>query len=218
MRAAISSRVNYTERNTGGRLSHSLPIPRPFAKVHQHRGPSDEELVRAYLQGDHPAFNLLFERYRDRVIGYVWRLVRDQQEAEDIALESFCRVLEGAWKPSGSFRAFLFTVAHRLSIDKLRKRQRILRFERLWRATTQPARSPERAVVLDEAHRTLEEALASLPELHRATVLLYYGQELKSREVAQIMGCSDQQVRSRLSYARKQLRQLLPAEYTDEPV
>ena len=196
-------------------MSYSLPIPKPFAHHGPHGGPSDEQLLQAYRNGDHPAFNLLFERYRDRIVGYVWRMLRNQEEAEEIALETFCRVLEGAWKPGGSFRAFLFTVAHRLSIDRLRKRQRTQRFQRLWKAAAPPSRSPEQAVAADETHRALELALANLPELHRATVLLYYGQELKSREVAEIMGCSDQQVRSRLSYARKQLRQLLPDELTE---
>lgn len=191
-------------------MSQSLPIPRPFTRVRSPEGPPDEDLLHAYRKGDHPAFNLLFNRYRDRVVGYAWRMLRNQEEAEDIALEAFCRVLEGAWRPGGSFRAFLFTVVYRLCLDRLRKRTRTLRFERMWKAASAPSSSPESTVVADEQRRALELAIAELPEEHRATVLLYYGQELRSREVARIMGCTDQQVRSRLSYARRRLRELLP--------
>jgi len=196
-------------------VSHSLPIPRPFAHLRS-QGPTDEALIQAWAEGDHPAFNLIFERYRDRVVGYCWRMLRNHEEAEEIATETFCRVLEGAWRPGGSFRAFLFTVAHRLCIDRLRRRERTLRFERLWRAATAPSTSPEQAVSADERQRAVEQAIGSLPEDHRAVVLLYYGQELRSREVAEILGCSDQQVRSRLSYARRRLRDILPADFDGE--
>lgn len=187
-------------------MSYSHPITAPFERSPPTQGPSDTELMLAFRAGEHPAFNLLFDRYRDRIISYCWRMLRNQEEAEEIALETFCRLVEGAWSPGGSFRAFLFTVAHRLCLDRLRKRQRTLRFVRLWKAAGSEPTSPEQSVAFDERRTALESALAELPEAHRATVLLYYGQELRSQDVARIMGCSDQQVRSRLSYARKRLR------------
>ncbi len=197
-------------------MSHSLPIPKPFARRLLPDGPADETLMAAWRQGDATAFNRLFDRYRDRVVAYAWRLLRNQEEAEDVTLEAFCRVVEGAWTPGGSFRAFLFTVAHRLCLDRLRKRKRTLRFVRLWTAAAERATTPEDSVVGDERRRALEVAIAELPESHRAALLLYYGQELPSKDVARILGCTDQQVRSRLSYARRRLRKdLLPREEVD---
>ena len=190
-------------------VSYSLPIPKPFARRQSSEGPEDSALMARFRQGDHTAFNRLFDRYRDRVISYSWRMLRNHEEAEEVALEAFCRVVEGAWSPGGSFRAFLFTVAHRLCIDRLRKRQRTTRFVRLWKAAEGRSVTPEESVAADEQHAALESAIAGLPEPHRAAVLLYYGQELRSKEVAEILDCSDQQVRSRLSYARKRLRVLL---------
>jgi RNA polymerase sigma-70 factor (ECF subfamily) len=197
-------------------MSLSLTLPRPFGE-RRADGPTDEALLQAWSEGDHPAFNLLFERYRDRLVGYCWRIVRDAEEAEEIATETFCRVLDGAWRPGGSFRAFLFTVAHRQWIDRVRRRARTARFERLWRAAQPPTGTPEQAVGDDERRRAVELALAALPEDHRATVLLYYGQELRSREVAEILGITDQQVRSRLSYARRCLRDVLPPDLALAP-
>jgi RNA polymerase sigma-70 factor (ECF subfamily) len=190
-------------------VSRTHPIPQPFVRRHDSGGPTDENLIAAHRGGDPVAFNRLFDRYRDRAIGYAWRMLRNAEEAEETALEAFCRVLEGAWHPGGSFRAFLFTVVHRLCLDKLRKRRRTLRFLTRWSASADPASTPEHSVAEDERRRALEVALAALPEDHRAAVLLYYGQELPSKDVAQILGCSDQQVRSRLSYARRCLRDRL---------
>lgn len=198
-------------------MSFSLPIPRPFTRQQAAEGPEDSALMARFRAGDHTAFNRLFDRYRDRVVSYAWRMLRNHEEAEEVALEAFCRVVEGAWNPGGSFRAFLFTVAHRLCIDRLRKRQRTLRFVRLWKAAEGRTVTPEESVANDQQQAVLEHAIAGLPEPHRAAVLLYYGQELRSKEVARILGCSDQQVRSRLSYARKRLRGLLAGDEDGAP-
>ena len=194
-------------------MSRTLPIPQPFIKRFEPVGPSDEQLIASHRGGDPVAFNRLFDRYRDRVTAYAWRLLRNSEEAEETALEAFCRVLEGAWAPGGPFRAFLFTVVHRLCLDRLRKRRRTFRFLSLFTAVSPTQVTPEDSVIDDQRRHSLELALAALPEDHRAAVLLYYGQEMASREVAQILGCSDQQIRSRLSYARRCLRdRLLPLE------
>ncbi len=175
-------------------------------------GPSDEALFLSYKEGDEAAFDLLFERYRGPMTSYAWRMVRRREEAEEVCLEAFCRVLEGAWRPGGSLRSFLFTVVHRLCIDRLRKRRRLLP---LFPWTPRPAASsvaPDQALEADQRTRKVEAALGRLPEKHRAVLLLYYRQELSSREVAEVLGCEDQQVRSRLSYARKLLRAQLDEE------
>ena len=69
--------------------------------------------------------------------------------------------------------------------------------------------TPEDITASGQERARVEQALASLPEAHRSVLLLYYGQDLTSREVADILGCDDQQIRSRLSYARRLLRQEL---------
>ncbi len=171
---------------------------------------TDVELYNRYLAGDETAFGELYSRYRAGVIGYVWRMVGRQDVAEDICTETFLKVLDGAYKPPASFRSFVFTVAHRRAIDRLRNRQRR---DNLLRMFGWPARgddvTPEGALLRREGRSHVDEALQTLPAEHRATVLLFYGQDLSSREVAEAMGCTDQQVRSRLAYARRRLREIL---------
>jgi RNA polymerase sigma-70 factor (ECF subfamily) len=69
--------------------------------------------------------------------------------------------------------------------------------------------SPEQAFLHDERRQCLERAIASLSQEHRGTLLLFYTQGLPTPEIARILGRSDQQVRSQLSYARRRLRELL---------
>lgn len=177
---------------------------------------TDEMLVMAFQRGDDAAFEVLFDRWRDRAVSYAWRITRRREEAEEIVTEAFCRVLEGAWRPTGKFRSFLFTVVHRLCLDTIRRRGRADRATRRLEHETGPRVTPEAVLTEQERQARLEEALEALPEEHRATLLLYYGQDLPSKEVAEVLGLEDHQVRSQLSYARRLLRKnLLPAE--EEP-
>jgi len=140
-------------------------------------------------------------------------MLRRREEAEEVCVDAFCRIVEGRWKPSGGFRAYLYTVTHRLCLDRLRRRGRWGKVANLLRFDTVPDSSPEAAAITDQRLARLEKAIAVLPEQHRAAVLLFYGQEMPSREVAQVLDMTDQQLRSALSYARRRLRkELNPAE------
>ena len=170
---------------------------------------SDEDLIARFRTGHPQAFEVVFLRYRDRATGYAWRMLQRREEGEEVALEAFTKIVNGAWQPTGSFKSFLFSVVHRMCIDRLRKRQRVLRLMPRLKAEPRDTRTPEDAAVGKDDLRRLERALAKLPEAQRAPLLLYYRQELPSKQVASIIGCSDQQVRSRLSYARRMLRELM---------
>lgn len=176
---------------------------------------TDEELLLAFCQGDDLAFGQLYARHQQGVRSYAWRLLRHREEAEEVGVEVWCKVVEVAhtWRPTGTVRAWLYTIAHRRCLDRLkraRRRDRALGVLRLGRPALPT--TPEDDALGDESRRALELALAELPEEHRSTVLLYYGQELSSRETAAVLGCTDQQVRSRLSYARRRLRGILHQE------
>jgi len=171
--------------------------------------PDDRALFEAFQAGDDGAFELLYGRYRERASAYAWRLLRRREEAEEVVTEAFIRVVEGAWRPTGSFKSYLFTVVHRLCVDRIRRQRTRARFLPFLRRAAGEAMDPEAALLCDPRSRALEEALSGLPEEHRAAVLLFYGQDMSSKEVAEVLGCSDQQVRSQLSYARRRLRKEL---------
>ncbi|MCB9758487.1 MAG: sigma-70 family RNA polymerase sigma factor [Alphaproteobacteria bacterium] len=194
-------------------MSAALPAPAdppPALAPALAPAPDDAALLAAFLDGDDRAFESIYQRYRDPVTSYAWRMLQRREVAEEVATEVFCRIVRGACRPGGSLRSYLFTVTHRLCLDRLRRRSIADRAWRLIRVTPGPAPdSPEADALADEDRRRLERAIARLPESHRATVLLFYGQELPSKEVAEILGLEDHQVRSQLSYARRRLRALL---------
>ncbi len=91
---------------------------------------SDEDLVALAQRGNREAFGLLYDRYLPRVYAYCLRLLRHQEQAEDANTEVFMRALAGlpAYR-AGSFRSWLFTIAHHVTMDHLRQRSRTISME-----------------------------------------------------------------------------------------
>ncbi|MEZ4320388.1 MAG: sigma-70 family RNA polymerase sigma factor [Myxococcota bacterium] len=172
---------------------------------------SDEDLVLAFQAGDDDAFAELYGRWRPRVTAYASRMLGGGPEVEELVTDAFVTLVEGRFEPSGSFRSYLFTVVQRKCLDHLRRqgtRGRVL-------PLLQPeAVTPDPEAVLDALRDRdrVEAALDALPPEHRSLLLMYYAHGLSSREVGEATGLTDQQVRSKLSYARKTLRTLLDPE------
>jgi len=171
---------------------------------------SDEDLLRAFSTGDEQAFARFHARHHQRLVAYAWRLLGRREEAEEVCADVFSQLARGRWKEGGSARAWVFTLTHRRCLDRLRRRSRWARVVPWLSSTPDPVHTPEHALARTDRQRHLERALSGLSEDHRAVILLYYGEELSSREVADVLGCSDQQVRSRLAYARRLLRDAMP--------
>jgi RNA polymerase sigma-70 factor (ECF subfamily) len=173
--------------------------------------PDDADLMRAFALGNERAFAVLVDRHGRDIKAYAVRMLRNAELAEDVFVETFTRVAahKGRWEARGSVRGWLFTIAHRLCIDMLRDRQRALAnqskiIELEVGRQVQP--SPEAEAMLQQLAAELEKAIARLPEAHRQVLLLRVMHGLSSEETAQIVGLDEEQVRSQLSYARKQIR------------
>lgn len=176
----------------------------------------DPALLAAFADGDESAFATLLARHGPTIKGYALRMLQSPQQAEDVYVDTFLRVAQarGRWEERGTVRSWLFTIAHRLCLDVLRRRK-VARLavphlvELGWGA---PQPSPEARALLRERADALEEALAQLPEEHREVLLLRVVHGLSTAEAAQALGLTAQQVDSQVSYARKRLRQLLASE------
>jgi RNA polymerase sigma-70 factor, ECF subfamily len=178
-------------------MTPSLPRPAEIG---------DEDLAVRFTAGDEAAFALIYDRYNTRVTTYALRMLGRREDAEDVCTEVFVRLVERRWRPVGTVRSYLFTLAHRLCVDRIRSRRRWhLVFG--WFVGPEPEAGADDALSLDQDQRRLQQALGALSEDHRAVVALTYTEGLTSPEIAEILGCTDQQVRSKLAYARRLLRE-----------
>jgi RNA polymerase sigma-70 factor, ECF subfamily len=184
---------------------------------------SDLELVRQ-CQAAHPeAFDELVTRYRTRIFAMIYNMVHNEQDAWDLAQESFVK----AWKSikrfrgHSSFYTWIYRIVMNVTIDWLRKKQikgagvefdeSIQLREIDPRSKTAPKAEPLPHVRMErgEIRARIDEAIKQLSPDHRAVILMKEIEEMQYHEIAEALGCSIGTVMSRLFYARKKLQNLL---------
>lgn len=186
---------------------------------------TDKSLINAHRQGDTEAFGELVRRYGDSVLGYLTRMSGSIEQAEDLFQETFKRVHEKAYTlRSNHFKSWLFTIATRVAIDGLRKRQRLQvvslnqepdcndgHSKELGAvAVAQGNPDPSEKAIKAEQRRRVRQALEFLPAKQRATVVLAYYQGLSYREAAEVLGCSIGTVKTQMYRALRTLAGKLP--------
>lgn len=174
-------------------------------------GFGDEEWMAQIQRGEVRGFEALYERYRGPLYSFVLRLLQDREGAAEIHQETFMRVLVEAGNFDCRYRVstWVFTIAHRLSLDWLRTRDRHLSVEQVERTLVAQDQEPLARLMEEEALAGARQALTLLSPEQRSAVLLRVVHGYSEKEAAQIAGVSKGTIKSRLHYALIRLRQLV---------
>lgn len=182
----------------------------------------DLVLVARSQAGDATAFDELVTRHRRRAFAMIFQLVRNEQDAWDIAQDGFFK----AWKSIGRFRGqsafytWLYRILMNLAIDFLRRRQAggatefddavgLQQIEPGSLTTPRSAPAPPEGLAGKEIRARIDEAIGRLSADHRAVIVMREIEGLDYQEIADTMGCSLGTVMSRLFYARKKMQTML---------
>lgn len=152
--------------------------------------PTDEELARAYADGDESAFDELFARYRRPIFSYAYRMVGSRAYAEDLSQEVFLRVHNriATFEPRSRFAAWIFTIASNACLDELRRRKRAR-----WLSFGLAAPEPRAEIDIEgdaldaELRGMVLRELRKLDERHRQVFLLRTHGNLLFREIADML-------------------------------
>jgi RNA polymerase sigma-70 factor (ECF subfamily) len=171
--------------------------------------PTDEDqLLRSAQAGDRQAFAVLVERYWERLYRWLFHLSHDQHTAEDLAQEAFLKAFAHLhrFQPGTNFRAWLFRIAHNSFANHLRAARR-----REPLSETLPANDPgpEASLLSKEALQKLTHAVSQLPTEYRAALLLRVEEDLSFRQIADVLGLTEETARWRVFKARQRLLALL---------
>ena len=179
---------------------------------------SDAALTAQVQAGDDRAFDELMRRYKRPVLNFIFRMLGDASEAEDIALDVFVRVyraLTGGGYRAGraEFSTWLFQIARHASLDFLRHQKR---------HPTQPLpelegeacqavseKTAPQELAARETGAQIAAAIAELPEDQRTAIILAEYEDRSQNEIAAIMKTSEKSVEARLYRARQFLRRRL---------
>jgi RNA polymerase sigma-70 factor (ECF subfamily) len=176
------------------------------------------------VRSDEPgAFEELVERFQNRLLAIMHHLCGQAEEAEDLAQEVFLRVYRSRkdYHPQAKFSTWLFTIANNLAANAFRRRQRKptvnLEVHESGPLGPRPQEhlvydrtpGPEQRLDRTELAVVIQKALTQLNERQRMAVVLNKFEDMSYQEIAEIMGISTKAVKSLLSRARTQLRDLL---------
>jgi RNA polymerase sigma-70 factor, ECF subfamily len=185
----------------------------------------DAELVGRAKRGELDAFEALADRYEQRVYSLALRMLRQEQDAEDVTQQTFLSALENlkGFRGEASFSTWLLRIASHAALKVIRKRKGLVTVS-LEEATEEEdsygsiphpeyiadwRQSPEELVRKNEIQRLLDDALGKLDEKHRLVFLLRDVEGLSVKEAAEALGLSEANTKVRLLRARLQLREEL---------
>ena len=178
---------------------------------------SNEELMRLFQAGETQAFELLVQRIERPLYFYILRLIGDEEQAKDILQEALLKVIRSVQRYDGKskVKSWIYTISRNVCIDQLRKRKnRMISLD-------QPVGSESYtllSMISDEGPDGLElsarqeiinritEALDTISKDQREVFILREIQGYKFIEIAEILSCSENTVKSRMRYALQALR------------
>src|SRR5437763_15635676 len=184
---------------------------------------SELDMVRRCQVGDTEAFDQLVSRNRTREFNMIYNMVHTEQDAWDLAQDSFFK----AWKSiqrfrgQSSFYTWLYRIVMNATIDWLRKKHvkgagiefddaiHLRDVNPASKTVPKTAALPFEMMQRSEIRDRIEKAIAQLSPEHRAVILMKEIEDMQYNEIAEALGCSIGTVMSRLFYARKKLQNLL---------
>lgn len=186
---------------------------------------SDHSLVERARQGDREAFGTLVRRRQDRAFNLAYQMVRNREDALDIAQEAFAKAYTSlsTFKGEASFSTWLHRIVVNLAIDNLRRKRRsgTASYDDTQappeegEADASAPDDPATALEAKQVRALLARGIAKLPPAQRAVLILREIEGMSYEEIARVVGCSLGTVMSRLFYGRRKLQQVLRGHLTD---
>ena len=175
---------------------------------------TDEELISRFQKGDERAYVELVNRYKDRLLNFVFQFLGDIEQAEDVVQDTMLRLYEKKhyYKEIAKFSTWIYTIARNLANTELRKRKRR---KTTYLSQLSKERQFEIPAIQDDVDQSLQNefindriqsAINNLPEHSKVVIILRDIQELSYEEISNIVEVPLGTIKSRINRARIQLQ------------
>jgi RNA polymerase sigma factor (sigma-70 family) len=171
---------------------------------------TDEELMVAVREGDLDQMEILFGRHRDSLYDFFSRLTGNRVASEDLVQEVFVRILKyrGSYRETNRFVTWMYQIGRNVRADYLRKHRLVPQESGGFAGSKQGMTMPSRQLEDDEERALLQCALLQISESNRELLVLARFQEMKYRDIAEVLGVDLNVVKSRVHRAMKELREV----------
>ncbi|WP_139492049.1 RNA polymerase sigma factor SigW [Brevibacillus dissolubilis] len=177
----------------------------------------EKRLVQRAKRGDREAFEELVEMYKDKIYSLAYRMVRNREEAEDIAQETFLRVYANFqnYNEEYKFSTWIYRIATNLCIDRGRKKKPHFSLDEetqddsgmdWYSRLPSKEKTPEEKVVVHELQETVQGALTQLNPKYRSIMILRYIEDLSLQEISDVLQLPITTIKTRIHRGREALR------------
>ncbi|MFT5860414.1 MAG: RNA polymerase sigma factor (sigma-70 family) [Flavobacteriaceae bacterium] len=172
----------------------------------------DKIYIQQVLDGDTSSFSCLVDKYKDMVFTVSYRILKQQEDAEDSAQVSFMKAFNKlhSFKGDSKFSTWLYTIAFRAAIAKSKLKKVDFASDALTVDIPSEESFPQLKELQGQEQRLyVQQAIDSLPEIEGVIITLFYIDEMNIQEIIKITGLNESNVKVKLHRSRKQLKSYL---------
>ncbi len=174
----------------------------------------DQKLIDAINKGDTKAYTQLVNRYKDLVYTLAIRMVRNREEAEEVAQDTFIKVFKSLdkFKGDSKFSTWIYKVTYNTCLDRIKKNKKHLNDVPIDEFTFNKLETIDNALdnlIKEEKNRLIKNCINKLPEDSSALLTLFYFEDLSLEEISKIINIEANTVKVKLFRARKKLAIIL---------
>jgi len=182
---------------------------------------TDQDYINKVLAGDTQAYTFLVNRYKDMVLTLALKMLRDREEAEEVAQDVFVKVYEklSKFKGEAKFSTWLYKVVYNTCLDRIKKIRRGVLVVAMEDITERQIKTVDNA--LDEMEQkerddAIQECMSLLTPDESALLTLFYFEELSFKEISKITGISTNNLKVKLFRSRKKLALIMQEKIAPE--
>ena len=178
----------------------------------------DKKLYNDYLNGEKEAFEILYNKYKNKIEYFIYNIVKDYQKAEDIAQETFIYVIQHQMRENSSFKYYIYLVARSKALNyiNVEKRRNEITEKYLANADEKIEKDVLDIITAEESKKELLESIELLDERYKNAIYLVNIEGLSYEETSKILGENLQSTKNLIHRGKKQLRKILLKKGFDE--
>lgn len=171
----------------------------------------DKKLYNDYLNGEKEAFEILYNKYKNKIEYFIYNIVKDYQKAEDIAQETFIYVIQHKMRENSSFKYYIYLVARSKALNyiNVEKRRNEITEKYLTNDNEQIEKDVLDIITAEESKKELLESIELLDERYKNAIYLVNIEGLSYEETSKILGETLQNTKNLIHRGKKQLRKIL---------